>query len=398
MRIAHLLQRAKGAMIYWRLMTKHFLLKPIALLLYGRKHVWIISERGTDARDNGYWFYRYMRENHANQPIYYIIDKNSADYPRIAKLGLTAQRGSLKHWLLYLSADVKISTHKNSLFLGNHWRYSRFLARRKPNEKIVFLQHGVTKDDMKSLYKENTNFSLFICGARPEYDYVLERFGYSKDEVKYTGFARFDRLHSFSVKRQILIMPTWRDWLSPDFNGTGLSAQEIQSSPYVQKWTSFLNSERLQVLAREHGVSFIFYPHYEMQRFLDLFPKGNDAVVIADFAHYDVQTLLKESMLLITDFSSVFFDFAYMQKPVLYYQFDEDEYRAHHYAQGYFDYRRDGFGEVVTEEAELLDLLEQYLENSCSMKAEYQSRIQHFFPLHDAHNCERIYHEIKSLS
>ena len=99
-------------------------------------------------------------------------------------------------------------------------------------------------------------------------------------------------------------------------------------------------------------------------------------------------------MLLITDFSSVFFDFAYMQKPVLYYQFDEEEYRASHYAQGYFDYRRDGFGEVVTEETELLELLEQYLENDCSLKPEYRQRTEGFFTLHDMHNCERIYNEI----
>ena len=92
-----------------------------------------------------------------------------------------------------------------------------------------------------------------------------------------------------------------------------------------------------------------------------------------------------------------FFDFAYMRKPVLYYQFDEEEFRANHYAKGYFDYRRDGFGEVVTEEEKALDLLEQYLENGCRLKPAYRARIQEFFPLHDQNNCERIYHEIMKL-
>lgn len=390
------LRRLQRAATYVRLLATHILLTPIAKMLCLNKHIWIVSERGTDARDNGYHLYRYIRKNHSEQEAYYIIDRKSADYPKVAALGNAVQRGSLKHWLLYLGAEVKISTHIDGFVPENNWSYTQFA--RKNQGKTVFLQHGITKDHIAAFDQQSAGLALFICGAKPEYDFILSHFGYSEKELKYTGFARFDGLYDHTVRRQVLIMPTWRKWLSPDFNDSGLSVQEIQSSPYVQKWTSFLKNERLQVLAREHGVSFIFYPHYEMQRFLDLFPKGNDAVVIADFAHYDVQTLLKESMLLITDFSSVFFDFAYMQKPVLYYQFDEDEYRAHHYAQGYFDYRRDGFGEVVTEEAELLGLLEQYLENSCSMKAEYQSRIQHFFPLHDAHNCERIYHEIKSLS
>lgn len=42
---------------------------------------------------------------------------------------------------------------------------------------------------------------------------------------------------------------------------------------------------------------------------------------------YDVQQLLKESLLLITDYSSVFFDMMYMNKPVIFYQFDENQYR-----------------------------------------------------------------------
>lgn len=390
-------KRIKGAVEYAYLLAKHLLLRPIAQILYGKKHIWLVCERGTDARDNGYHFFRYVRENHPEQSAYYIIDKESADYPKVAALGNVVQRGSIKHWLLFLGAEMRISTHINGYVPGKHWRYSNFTSHRKGKAQTVFLQHGITKDDMKGFHRENTHLNLFICGAEPEYEYILSTYGYSERALKYTGLARFDKLHDFTIKRQVLIMPTWRDWLSPDFHGDGLSAQAIQESRYFQAWSALLRSERLRTLAEQYQVSFIFYPHYEMQRFLDLFPQGNDAVVIADFTHYDVQNLLKESMLLITDFSSVFFDFAYMNKPTLYYQFDEDEYRAHHYAQGYFDYRRDGFGEVVTEEAELLDLLERYLAEDCRMQPEYQRRIAGFFPLHDDKNCERIYQEVTAL-
>lgn len=393
-----LIQRITRAAEYAGLLTKHFLLKPIAQLVYGKRCVWLISERGTDARDNGYHFFRYVRENHPEQSAYYIIDRQSADYPRVAMLGNVVQRESLKHWLLFLAAEMRISTHINGCLPEMHWRYCKFASHTQAKAKVVFLQHGVTKDNIEYLHKKNTSINLFISGAKPEYDYVLSKFGYSENEVKYTGFARFDQLHHFTAKRQVLIMPTWRDWLSPNFSGSKLSETDVENSIYVQSWRKLLENKQLYKIAQEYNVQFVFYPHYEMQPFLHLFGKGNDQIIFADFAHFDVQQLIKESMLLITDYSSVFFDFAYMQKPVLYYQFDEDEYRAHHYAQGYFDYRRDGFGEVVTEEADMLVLLAQYLENSCRMKAEYQSRIQRFFPLHDENNCERIYQEIKSLS
>ena len=392
-----LIQRITGAAEYAGLLAMHFLLKPIAQLVYGKRGVWLITERGTDARDNGYHFFRYVRENHPEQSAYYIIDRQSADYPRVAALGNVVQRGSLKHWMLFLGAEMRISTHINGYLPGKHWRYCRFLSHTKTKAKAVFLQHGITKDDIEWLHKNNTSINLFISGAKPEYDYVLSQFGYSENEVKYTGFARFDQLHHFTTKRQVLIMPTWRDWLSPNFSGNGLSERDVEHSIYVQRWSALLKNERIQALAKKYNVQFVFYPHYEMQPFLHLFREENDQIAFADFAHYDVQNLLKESMLLITDYSSVFFDFAYMAKPVLFYQFDEAEYRAHHYAQGYFDYRRDGFGEVVTEEAKLLERIEEYLAEDCRLKPMYQERISGFFPLHDDKNCERIYTEIQKL-
>ena len=390
-------ERIKRIMEYAGLLAKHFFLKPIAWALYGRKHLWIVSERGTDARDNGYFFYQYLCQQHPEQPVYYIISKASADYPKIAALGHAVEKDSLLHWLLFLAADVRISTHKNGAVPSRNWRYKSFVNTWQAKEKRVFLQHGITKDDMEELHKGSAGFSLFICGAKPEYEYVLSCFGYSETEVKYTGFARFDRLHDFETRRQILIMPTWRDWLSPNFHGRGRSLQSIESSSYVQRWKAFLENKKLEELEQKYQVSFVFYPHYEMQPFLHLFRAEGKHIILADFAHFDVQQLLKESLLLITDYSSVFFDFAYMQKPVLYYQFDEDEYRKKHYAQGYFDYRRDGFGEVHTEEADLFDALEGYLKEDCRLKSEYAQRIKGFFPLHDEKNSERIYREIVKL-
>lgn len=387
------IRRIQRAITYVRVRTTHILLKPIAKVLYGKKHVWIVAERGMDARDNGFHMYRFIREKHPEQRAYYIIQKDSPDYPKVAALGNIVEQNSLKHWLLYLGAEVKISTHING-FMPNRscWHYFLFVSRRGAKDKIVLLQHGVTKDDMKNYYRKHTNITLFICGAKPEYDYILSHFGYSEGELKHTGFARYDKLHDFSVRRQVLIMPTWRGWLSQ--NSAKVTFTDVQNSTYVEKWSAFLKSGRLHKLAQQHGVSFVFYPHYEIQPYLHLFTSDSEYVTIADFAHFDVQQLLKESMLLITDFSSVFFDFAYMQKPVLYYQFDEEEYRASHYSQGYFDYRRDGFGEVVTEETELLELLAQYLENDCILKPKYRQRTEGFFTLHDTHNCERIYNEI----
>lgn len=370
--------------------VKCYLLFPVALWKYRGRVIWLVSERGTDARDNGYHFYKYLREQHPEIEAYYVITEDSADRDRVAALGDVVRHGSLQHYLMFVAAEYKISTH--ILGFVPNLRFSARLVKLLPRKgNRVFLQHGVTKDDMQVLYREKTDLNLFICGAKIEYDYVAANFHYT-DEVKYTGFARYDALHNAQEKHQILLMPTWRLYLSK------CTEPELSQSEYVTRWNAVLRDSRLLEALRVNCKTLVFYPHYEVQKkFLHLFSSNNPSVIIADFDHYDVQQLLKESQLLVTDYSSVFFDFAYMKKPCVYYQFDEEQFRAGHYRKGYFDYREMGFGEVLTEHDALVETIISYLKRDCQMKAEYACRIDDFFPLHDTHNCERIYEEIQKL-
>ena len=100
---------------------------------------------------------------------------------------------------------------------------------------------------------------------------------------------------------------------------------------------------------------------------------------------------------MITDYSSVFFDFAYMDKPEIFYQFDEEEYRKGHYQEGYFSYRRDAFGPVVVEETEFVDAIEFFILNGFTVEEKYQKKIDTFFTLKDQDNCQRTFEAISSL-
>lgn len=369
---------------------KYIVLYPLAKLCYRNRHIRIFAERGTDARDNGYHMYRFYRENHPELESYYVISKDSADRQKIVALGNVVNHSSFKHYLLFIAAEYKISTH----IMGcspNIDYYSRFANRLHLKGHRIFLQHGVTKDDLTALYSHKTNLDIFICGAKPEFDFVSDNFGYHNGEVKYTGLARYDELHDINLKKQILCMPTWRKYLKYD------PAVKIEESEYVKVWNSFLNNEELILALRENNIQLVFYPHYELQEHLSVFTSGCDEIVIADFQNYDVQQLLKESQLLITDHSSVFFDFAYMEKPVIYFQFDNERFFNEHYSKGYFDYKTMGFGEVVLDERDAVKTILSYINTSFTMKSEYKHRINNFFPLHDKWNCQRIYEEIEKL-
>ena len=97
---------------------------------------------------------------------------------------------------------------------------------------------------------------------------------------------------------------------------------------------------------------------------------------------------------MITDYSSVFFDFAYMEKPVIYYQFDYDMYRKNHYCEGYFNYKKDGFGKVLNNEKDVINEINNYINNNYKLDKKQLNKINNFFTYKDNNNCKRIYDEI----
>ena len=355
-----------------------------------KRKLLLVTENGKTARDNGYHFYKYVRTQHPEDYCYYVIDKKNNDYNKVKEYGNIIQYRSLKHWLYYLAANYNISNQKDGnpdapLFYIIHVILGLYNNR-------VFLQHGITKDDAEWLYYKNCKFKYFICGARREYEFIKEKFGYPKGNVIYTGFPRFDNLYNNKVNNnQILIMPTWRNWLGRDTNILGKKTI-FEETDFYKNWSEFLNKEEFIDYIESNNIRILFYPHMNMQKFLDKFSTKSKNIEIVGM-NKDIQTILKESSLMITDYSSVYMDFAYMEKPIIYFQFDYEEYRKKQYQDGYFDYKKDGFGPIVKNANELVKILKKIIENDQEKK--YINRMNNFFELKDQNNCERIYKYLK---
>lgn len=361
-------------------------------------NVWLVCERGTDARDNGYWFFKYICENHSEIEAVYAIEMKSVDYQKVASLGKVIEFGSLKHWTYYWLAKKNISSAKEGKpNAALCFVFEVYLGARKNR---AYIRHGICKDDQKWVYYAVTKMNMFACSAQREYDFVSEKFGYPKGNVQLTGLCRFDNLmKEHEVNRQILVMPTMREWLRVASSDTLKyeKSMDFRESEYFIIWSHLLESKKLEDLLVKYAINLLFFPHASMQYHLRNFKSGSERIILADARKYDVQQLLMSSSVLITDYSSIYFDFAYMKKPVLYYQFDYEKYRRAQYQEGYFSYKVDGFGEVVSDEDTLLAELEKILEGDIQMPSIYQSRVDKFFAFHDDKNCERTYQAIMKM-
>lgn len=354
--------------------------------------VWLISERGDEARDNAYAFYKFMIQNHPEENFKFVITKNSADYQRFTSKENVIIYGSKEHYILFITAGILISSqvmgYSPEFRIFNKldkWRLVKIKGKR------VFLGHGINKDECKGLHYGNIFVDLMIAGAEPEFQFMESTYGYKKDVIQYTGLPRYDYLES-NPKKQILIMPTWRMNLFYCPN-----IEKFQESNYFKNWYGLLTQKKLEEVLKKEGYTLYFYPHYEIQPFIKAFDLQSDVIKICDFDHFDVQKLLIESKLLITDYSSVFFDFSYMNKPLIYFQFDYQEYRGNHFKEGFFSYERDGFGPVLQSEDKVIEEIEKNIKNDFEVERKYQENRKKFFTLSHGKNCERLYQCIKNM-
>ncbi|AZV62120.1 CDP-glycerol glycerophosphotransferase family protein [Peribacillus frigoritolerans] len=351
-----------------------------------KKDVWLIGERTYKAQDTGYHFFKYMRENHPEKEVYYVIEENSVEAKNVEPFGNILYFKSKDHIKKTMESTRIISSHHPDYLYP--LRTSEFKNRVKGVK--VFLQHGVmgTKN-MVANYGKNaaSGFStdVFLVSSDFEKDMIVTDFGYNEKEVFTTGLSRFDSLFKDDVltKRQLLIIPTWRDWITSD--------EIFLESEYFERYQNLVNHPALHELSKNNGFEIIFCLHPNMQKFTSYF---KDAPVrVISQGEVDVQRLIKESAIMITDYSSVAFDFSFLHKPVIYYQFDRDRFIGKR--PSHLDLDNDLPGEIVDELDGLLGVLAEYANTDFVMKKKYIDKANRFIKYRDVHSNSRIFEVIQ---
>ncbi|MBD5383712.1 MAG: hypothetical protein HDR72_01765 [Ruminococcaceae bacterium] len=368
------------------------------------KQIWLITDRPDRADDNAEAFFRYMADRAEEDiDLYFILSSSSSAYKELCSVGKVIEPFSAEHLKLQTIADYVISSQMGEAEynpFNEDVKYVRGLFMRP---KFVFLQHGVINNDHgKVMGKYGRNFTGFVTSAKGEYDYMLEpKFHYTEQQVWLTGLPRWDLLYR-NPKKIITIMPTWRMFLT-----TRVFDEESQTkiwkpnddfieSDYFNFYNDLINNNELLDAADKYGYKICFMPHVMFLKLAGNFHSDGRAVIVEYEKRY--REIYAESALIVTDYSSAVFDFAYMRQPILYCQFDKEEfYRGHSYKKGYFDHERDGFGEVAYNLDDTVRLIIEYMSNDCKLKPKYKERIDNFFEFDDRDCCKRVYEHIRTI-
>lgn len=354
------------------------------LLLYPymkNKKIWMVMDRKHAADDNAEHFYKYALKQDDGIKKFFSINSTSPDFERLQNTyGNVLACESIKHRFYYTFTDKIISSQGSEYYLNPFENRGYHQTAGISNLDFYFLQHGIIKDNMSSwLRKYDRNPKLIVTSTQLEYESLFdEGYNYSDKVVQILGLPRYDNLNNQGLKKQIVIMPSWRNFLTDE--------ESVLKSEFFRRFNSLINNERLIAHAEKKGYEIVFKPHPELIPYLHLFDRNNYVQFDQDKKY---QVIFNESSLLVTDYSSIFFDFSYLKKPLVYYQYGND----YHYDSdnGYFQYETMGFGPVISEEDDLVNKLIEYMDNDCVMEDTYKKRVDDFFTYHDRNNSKRCY-------
>ncbi len=353
--------------------------------------IWLISDRIDNAGDNGEVLFKYICEHKPDgvRPIFVIGEMaKPAVKERLEAIGEVVYAEDKRYPFYFLMADKIISSSAGE-FTINAFESKRGYYIDLYHFTYYFMNHGVNCGDCsKWLNRFNKNIHIFFTTGESERRNIIERnYNYGAENVQITGLARFDALYDNPLK-QLLILPTWRRAYRQcyDDKTSSIYFDGFKETEFYRFYNGLMNDERLLEVMRRKGYRGLFCLHpIFMQQYVDFVQ--NDVFSVNE-GFVDYNKAFAESSVMVTDYSTIAFDFAFLNKPIVYTQFDKEEFYANQIYDECFDYANEGFGPVCEDLDSAVNALIDVIENDC--KNQYLDRIDRFFVYHDQNNAKRI--------
>lgn len=334
------------------------------LILTDSKTVLFISFHGRGCSDNPKAIYEYMINNDEfnGYNLIWILKKDvrcdlkEAKVVNYLSLKYFYYLCRSKYWISNCKLPEYLTKKENQIYLQTwHGTPLKKLAHDiDVSKETTFYRSGLSLEQMRCTYDKDVKRYNYMISPNSFTTKVFQSaFLIDKHKLIETGYPRNDILTTFTKedvinikdkygipidKKIILYAPTWRD-NSYDFNGYTFKL-EVD----FKKWRDGLGDEYI----------ILFKPHYLIVNNLDL-SSFNDFVYPIN-ANVDISDLYIISDVLVTDYSSVFFDYAILNRPIYFYMYDLISYKNE--LRGfYLDIHKDLPGKVIEEEDKLIDLI-----------------------------------------
>ncbi len=339
--------------------------------------------------------YDYL-EKKSNVNVFFIFKSEAIakNYPAVKNYLIL---GSFKSYKYVFKANVILFSHSSNADIAPYIPVLPLVGKKFGKKKLVFLQHGVyalkkyvPMDGKREKFarKMMKQYDVVLTTFDKEVDFVTQTGGreFDKNIVYTTGLPRFDMLDINENKREIkkiLFFPTWRSWIN--------NKEDFIKSEYYERIKNFLTSTKLSQILEENNIILEYKPHQLIKEHVNSLVIDTKNIIINN-DDLDIFKYIKESDLLITDYSSVTFDFIFQRKNTLLYCFDYEKYLKE--IGSYIDIKEEFQEYMLTSLEDLLCKLNDVINcNDC----ENNFLSKKFIKFSDHKNCERVFNIIKEV-
>ncbi|MBE5957552.1 MAG: bifunctional glycosyltransferase family 2 protein/CDP-glycerol:glycerophosphate glycerophosphotransferase [Lachnospiraceae bacterium] len=377
---------------------KHFY-RTINLYVFNRmpvKQNWILFESfvGRNCSGQPKYIYKYLQEHYGNEYryIWVVNDKKikiEGKHKKVKRfsLGYYYYMTRCKYQVNNMRQPLSIPKRNNQILLST-WHGT-------PLKKLVF--------DMDDVHSANPRYKDIVYRQTRKWDYLLSDnpfstevfqscFKFDKNKILEYGYPANDPMYAEDRealaieikeklgipkdKKVILYAPTWRD---DSFYGAG-----------EYKFELALDINRLKEEVGDEYV-LLLRMHYWIVDNLDLTQFGD--FVYDGSSHDDITELYLISDMCITDYSSVFFDYANMRRPILFYMYDLEKYRD--VLRGfYLDVDKELPGPILQTNDELVEAVKNINRVNKEYADKYNRFYRKFCCVDDGHAAERVVNEV----
>ena len=356
------------------------------------KSIWIFGAwKGQLYSDNARYMFEYVLREHKEIEAVWIT-RNDDVYRKLKAEGVSVyKRFSLQGICTIAKAGVAFETEGEQ-------DISPFMNKKT---LIVEMWHGGVspkrfrwKGFNAGHMGEHRRKSYWMTSSKQNSELLQEEFGLQDDHLIITGYPRNDIFFSNHKAnrviqileernpgaRKIIYMPTHRSFGS---KGSAFTADEMLS---IDKKLADAN------------IVMLYKPHFhELKNFLNIEDQFTHIVFAKDQELYgDVYSYIWGFDALISDYSSIMYDFLCAKKPIVMFPFDYESYQASE-AGVYSFYEEYPLGPVCYTWSEVVEELERILANDRDWAEKGEIARKYFHPFDDGKNCERVFNATMKL-
>lgn len=327
-----------------------------------------------------YSLFLYMKNIGKN--VYYVMLKNSKLYKNLKEQnqldGIIGLENSSKEFpgdFLETIYDVLLRTRAVITAFGENSPAANKFFKNNEGWQYICLQHGpvfLKEQVLVNGYLYPDKYDKYVISSDYECQ-IFKKYGFSDDKFIKAGEARWDLLlnRSEESEKSILLMFTWRR----------LNPLSFEKSLYKKNLLQLLNNKDLTEYLKLHNIKLYFAPHHALltNQGID-FKIDNPNVEVIDTCK--ISQYIRKCSCLVTDFSSVAFDFMFQNKPVLCYLLDYEDRGLNKFDRkdlDCFDYKKYIFPNVYFDENSIVEKIKYYADKNFQCEADVLEKYDKFF-------------------